>query len=242
MTNYINDAEEPQFLFEENFHQFERIFQKMTEMEETINQMKIKMKAQDDLIDVLYTKQADSKVLKKEIKLLKDNLVNQCELMEDVKNLKESMTNNKEDQIKGARDKVYNLLTDMVAEIISKQSPHTYINEDELGFKIKTNKITNSIGDLKFIAIEKTNAIIVEAINTIIDLNNPKQMLVLADIVSSIKAKFTSEPNKNRRMVFAPHEQIKHEFLQNFINRLFNCPAKDGHRITNIHLNNFVEM
>ena len=235
MSKYSTD-EEPQFLFEINHIRFEEIFKKMAEMEETINQMKIKMKAQDDLIDVLYTKQIDSKVLKKEIKLLKENLVNQGELMEDVKNITAIVTNNKDDQIKLAREKVYNELTDMVGEIISKQPPPTHINEDEFGYKTGTTKITNSIVvDFKFGAVEKTNAIIVEVINNILAFNNSKQMFVLAEIISSIKAHFTSPPVAHG-LIFTPYQLRRHAFLQNFINRLFNCNVKDGHRITVNHL------
>ena len=240
MSKYINEAEEPLFLFEANDIQFERVFQKMTQIEEENVQMKIKMNAQDELIEALTTKQTDAKVLKKEIKLLKDNLVNQCELIEEIKMMKVHVQ--KENRIKIARETAYNGLTDIADEIISKQKK-TY-NElsgivDDIIEKQKKHLIDDCI---KFKAIEKTNALIVQTINTIMDFNNPKRIFILTDILSSITnyfVSFTGDKKKQvngRIIMYMPEELGRHPFLQNFINQFYNSGALDGHRIGYHHL------
>ena len=181
--------------------------------------MKIKMNAQDELIEALTTKQTDAKVLKKEIKLLKDNLVNQCELIEEIKMMKVHVQ--KENRIKIARETAYNGLTDIADEIISNQPPHQAY-------------------EIKFKAIEKINVLIVQTINTIMDFNNPKRMFIFNDILSSIKNHFTIPP-LNTHVIFVPYELRRHTFLQNFINQLFNSGVADGHRITPHHLPNHKE-
>jgi hypothetical protein len=137
-------------------------------------------------------------------------------------------SNNKENRIKIARETAYNGLTDIADEIISNQSPHCHVIEYNTTLQIK--------------AIEKTNAIIVQTINTIMDFNNPKRMFILTEILSSIKNHFTiPHHNLKMRVIFVPYELRRHIFLQNFINLLYNSGAHDGHRITPHHLPNHKE-
>jgi hypothetical protein len=122
--NEIAIVEKPLFLMEANYLQFEEIDQKIAQIEEENKQMRARMKEQDELIASLIAKQLDAmeenkqmrarmkiqdelikelimkqmdaRMLKKEIKLLKDNLVNQSELIEEIKNLKESIKKKKD--------------------------------------------------------------------------------------------------------------------------------------------------
>ena len=106
MNNHMNEiaiVEKPLFLMESNYLQFEEIDQKIAQIEEENKQMRARMqeqdnrmKMQDELINELIMKQMDARILKKEIKLLKDNLVNQSELIEEIKNLKESIKKKKD--------------------------------------------------------------------------------------------------------------------------------------------------
>jgi predicted RNase H-like nuclease (RuvC/YqgF family) len=113
INNHMNEiaiVEKPLFLMESNYLQFEEIDQKIAQIEEENKQMRARMqeqdnrmkmqddrmKMQDELINELIMKQMDARILKKEIKLLKDNLVNQSELIEEIKNLKESIKKKKD--------------------------------------------------------------------------------------------------------------------------------------------------
>ena len=106
MNNHMNEiaiVEKPLFLMESNYLQFEEIDQKIAQIEEENKQMRSRMKEQDnrmkmqdELIKELIVKQMDARILKKEIKLLKDNLVNQSELIEEIKNLKERIDKKKD--------------------------------------------------------------------------------------------------------------------------------------------------
>jgi hypothetical protein len=129
-----------------------------------------------------------------------------------------STVNKKEEKIKQSREKALSELYDLVDEIISKQQTS---RDDE---------------DLKFVAVSKSSAIIVQAINTIMDYYNPKRMFMLSDIHYTLQNYIinTTGPYKDTRSAinFQPQELRRHEFLQNFINRLFNCGEKDGHRVT----------
>jgi hypothetical protein len=221
------EPKDPMFMMEVQFEKYEK-YEKLAECVKELVEVNVrfasKIKDQGETIELLYAKYADTKALKKEIKLLKENLVNQSELIEEINSLKESIMNNsstvnkKEEKIKQSREKALSELYDLVDEIISKQQTS---RDDE---------------DLKFVAVSKSSAIIVQAINTIMDYYNPKRMFMLSDIHYTLQNYIinTTGPYKDTRSAinFQPQELRRHEFLQNFINRLFNCGEKDGHRVT----------
>jgi hypothetical protein len=202
----------------------------MIQIEEENARLKCRIDEQDELIEALYVKQGDSKALKKEIKLLKENLVNQNELMDEIQNLKASNMNTAEHKITRAREKAIDALRDIVDEIISTKQPNR---------EIQNNQHSRVGGilipyDGKIVPISKTNAIIIQAINSIMDYNTPKQMFVLSDIHLTLHNCVLSHND-----YLQPVDLRRHEFLQNLINRLFNCPVKDGHRVTDANLSPF---
>ena len=99
MNKHMNEipvGEDPMFMMETSHLQFEKFAQKLAQIEEENMLMKARLLEQDAAIADLSRKQVDAKVFKKEIKLLKENLVNQAELIEEIKNLKESINKKKD--------------------------------------------------------------------------------------------------------------------------------------------------
>jgi len=94
--NEIPVGEEPMFMMETSHLQFEKFAQKLAQIEEENMLMKARLLEQDVAIAELSRKQVDAKVLKKEIRLLKENLVNQAELIEEIKILKERIDKKKD--------------------------------------------------------------------------------------------------------------------------------------------------
>jgi hypothetical protein len=116
MSNHMTEpiVEDPLFMMEVNQLQFERFAQKLAQIEEENTQMKAKLLQQESAIEALKSKQVEVKTLKKEIKLLKDNLVNQCELQEEILLLKGSIAEKKEEKHDSKRELLNALIKDII--------------------------------------------------------------------------------------------------------------------------------